>query len=321
MLQWAPPSAHLSDLEDFDIKISENDFRYEVLLSDKVKERKFKSIYNGPHLSCRIQDLKPAHEYCVCLQVHLDEIQGSATDLVNIITPPCEPDQPRPPKLFNQSRNSLQLRWNTPNDNGSPILYYILEYDEGNKDEFVEFYRGKGKSFTLNKLQSATLYRFRLAACNAEGLSPYSEIIAYRTYDNPPPQPHPPYLVEARVNSLHLTWDHVPKGEEYILQMNDLETKYGFMNVFHGRDNQCVCRNLNRVSDYSFRLRAKNDDGISPWSEEVVFQTLPDKPSRPSKPVVKGRIHAHSFRLRWEPPNDTGGTEINGYFLEMNSGK
>lgn len=322
LLQWAPPNAQLSGLEDIDdINISETDLRYEVLLSDKGKERKFKSIYNGPHLSCRIQDLKPCHEYYVCLQVHLDEMQGSATEPAIFTTPPCEPDQPRPPKLFHQSRNSLQLRWNTPNDNGSHILYYILEYDEGGSDNFIEFYRGKGKTYTLNKLQSATQYRFRMAAYNEMGCSLYSEIIGYRTLDNPPVQPHPPYLIESRVNSLHLSWNQGPKGEEFILQMNDPETKYGFMNVYHGKENYYVCRSLTRFSDYIFRLRAKNDDGFSPWSDEVSFKTLPDKPSRPSKPVVKGRIHAHSFKLRWEPPNDTGGTEINGYILEINSGK
>lgn len=322
LLQWAPPSAQLSELEDIDdINISENDLRYEVLLSDKVKEMKFKSIYNGPHLSCRIQDLKPCHEYYVCLQVHLDEMQGSATDPVIFITPPCEPDQPRPPKLFHQNKNSLHLRWNTPNDNGSHILYYILEYDDGDSDNFVEFYRGKGKNFALNKLKSATLYRFRMAAYNEVGRSLYSETVGYRTLDNPPTQPYPPDLVKRTVNALHLAWKQGTKGEEFILQMNNLENKYGFMNVYHGRENYYECRGLNRFSDYSFRLRAKNDDGFSPWSNEVTFRTLPDKPARPSKPVVKGRIHADSFKLRWESPNDTGGTEINGYILEMNSGK
>lgn len=247
-------------------------------------------------------------------------MQGSATDPVIFVTPPCEPDQPRPPKLFHQSRNSLQLRWNTPNDNGSPILCYVLEYDGRGNDNFIEFYRGKGKNFTLNKLQSATLYRFRMTACNEVGRSPFSEIVGFRTLDNPPTQPLPPYMVESRVNSVHLTWNQGSKGEEFTLQMNDPETKYGFMNVYHGRDNFYVCGGLNRFSDYIFRLRAKNDDGFSSWSDEVSFRTLSDKPSRPSKPVVKGRIHAHSFKLRWEPPNDTGGTEINGYILEMNSG-
>lgn len=71
LLQWAPPLrlSEASSNDSHELDISENDLRYEVLLSDKSKEMKFKSIYNGPSLSCRIQDLRPGQEYSVCLQV------------------------------------------------------------------------------------------------------------------------------------------------------------------------------------------------------------------------------------------------------------
>ncbi|KAG5900612.1 hypothetical protein JTB14_017464 [Gonioctena quinquepunctata] len=329
LLQWAAP-VRLSESasnDSHDIDISESDLRYEVLLSDKSKEMKFKSIYSGPSLSCRIRDLKPGQEYSVCLQVHLDELQGSAnelqgsaTDPVKFITPPCQPDQPQPPKLIHRTKNSLQLRWNAVSDNGAPILHYILEYDEGKGGDFVEFYKGRSKTHTLQRLLPATLYTFRLAAVNEVGTSLFSDCIAYNTYDNPPAQPSAPTLVDASVQSLHLQWHQRPKDDEFILQMNDVQTKYGFLNVYLGAENQHICRGLTQCSNYSFRLRSKNDGGISPWSEEVTYCTLPDKPSRPSKPIVKGRIHAHSFKLKWEPPSDTGGSEITRYILEVNSG-
>lgn len=322
LLQWAPPSrlSESASNDSHEVDISESDLRYEVLLSDKSKEMKFKSIYSGASLSCRIRDLKPGQEYSVCLQVHLDEIQGSATDPIKFVTPPCEPDQPQPPKLLNRTKNSLQLRWNAANDNGSHIINYVLEYDDGKGGEFVEFFKGKGKMHTLQKLQPATAYQFRLAVINGVGKSLFSDPITYCTFDNPPTQPSPPTLVEATVQSLHLQWNRRPKDDEFILQMNDPSTKHGHLNVYNGRDNFHICRELNCFSDYSFRLRAKNNDGLSPWSEEVTYRTIPDRPARPSKPVVKGRIHAHSFKLKWEPPSDTGGAEITRYILEVNSG-
>ncbi|XP_018563239.1 fibronectin type-III domain-containing protein 3A isoform X4 [Anoplophora glabripennis] len=321
LLQWAPPIrlSESASNDSHEIDISESDLRYEVLLSDKSKEMKFKSIYSGASLSCRIQDLKPGQEYSVCLQVHLDELQGSATDPIKFITPPCEPDQPQSPKLIHRTKNSLQLRWNAVNDNGSHILHYILEYDDG-RGEFVEFYKGRGKTHTLQKLLPATSYNFRLAVVNEVGKSLYSDPISYSTYDNPPTQPNPPALIEATVQSLHLQWNRRPKDDEFVLQMNDPKTKYGHMTVYNGRENYHICRGLTCFSDYTFRLRARNDDGISPWSEEVTYRTLPDRPARPSKPIVKGRIHAHSFKLKWEPPSDTGGAEITRYILEVNSG-
>ncbi|CAG9863441.1 unnamed protein product [Phyllotreta striolata] len=322
LLQWAPP-VRLSESasnDSHDIDISESDLRYEVLLSDKSKEMKFKCIYSGASLSCRIQDLKPGQEYSVCLQVYLDEIQGSATDPVKFVTPACEPDQPQPPKLLSRTKNSLQLRWNAVNDNGSHINSYVLEYDEGKGGDFVEFYRGRSKTHSLQKLLPATAYTFRLAAVNEVGKSSYSDSIAYSTFDNPPAQPGPPALQEAHVHSLQLLWPKRPKDDEFVLQMNDTENKYGFLNVYLGGENRHVCRGLRECGSYAFRLRAKNENGTSPWSDEVTYSTLPDKPSRPSKPLVKGRIHAHSFKLKWEPPNYTGGSDITMYILEVNSG-
>ncbi|XP_074025374.1 miles to go isoform X2 [Leptinotarsa decemlineata] len=329
LLQWAPP-VRLSESASNDgheNDISESDLRYEVLLSDKSKEMKFKSIYSGPSMSCRIRDLKPGQEYSVCLQVHLDELQssaidlqGSATDPIKFVTPPCEPDQPQPPKLVNRTKNSLQLKWTAGVDNGSPILHYVLEYDEGKGGDFVEFYRGRSRTHTLQKLQPATLYTFRLASVNEVGTSIYSDCVAYNTTEMVPTQPHPPTLVEAGVQSLQLQWQKRPRDDEFVLQMNDDQTKYGYITIYLGPEDQHIRRGLQHSSSYSFRLRAKNDGGLSPWSEEVSFCTLPDRPSRPSKPVVKGRIHAHSFKLKWDPPNDTGGVEILRYILEVNSG-
>lgn len=290
LLQWRPPVRLLeSASKDSQIDIQESDLRYEVLLSDKSKEMRFKSIYSGTSLSCRIQDLKPGVDYAICLQVHLEDLEGFATDPIKFSTPPCEPDQPQPPKLLHRSKNSLQLKWNSVNDNGSQILYYVLEYDEGKDGEFLEFYRGRGKTHTLQKLQPATTYKFRIAAVNDIGKSLYSDCITYSTFDNPPVQPHAPSLVEAGVQSLHLQWERRPKDDEFILQINDIETKYGFLNVYHGKDNAYICNDLRRFTDYVFRLRTKNDDGSSPWSEEVTYRTLPDRPSRPSKPIVKGK--------------------------------
>lgn len=68
------------------------------------------------------------------------------------------------------------------------------------------------------------------------------------------------------------------------------------------------------------QLRAQNDEGSSRWSEEVTYKTLPSRPAPPSRPSVKGRVHAHSFKVKWEPPNDRGGADITDYLLEMNSG-
>lgn len=50
------------------------------------------------------------------------------------------------------------------------------------------------------------------------------------------------------------------------------------------------------------------------------MSTTADRPAAPARPSVKGRIQAHSFRVRWDSPMDNGGAPISQYSLELDSG-
>uniref|UniRef100_A0A182NED3 Fibronectin type-III domain-containing protein n=1 Tax=Anopheles dirus TaxID=7168 RepID=A0A182NED3_9DIPT len=306
------------------------DLRYEVLLSDHGKENKYKSIFKGSSLSCKVQDLRPGQEYTVRLQVYLDQLHGTPTEPTVFNTPACEPDVPAAPKLIVRTKNSLQLRWTAPADNGSHIIHYVLECDNGKGShqqqqhqhlayEFVEVCKSKSKQFTVNKLQPSTYYVFRLSAVNEYGRSGYSDLARFGTVGNAPAQPSPPTLRQATATTLKLAWQRRSPCEEYTLQMND-DQGYGFRNIYNGMDTLYECSGLRRASTFQFRLRAENDNGRGPWSEEVVFRTLPTCPGRPAKPQVKGKIHANGFKVKWDPPHDTGGAEIALYHLEISSG-
>lgn len=74
LLQWASPTTSLppsssSSASGENVVINPRDLRYEVLLSDRGKEGKYKIIFKGQSMSCRIRDLRPGQEYSVCLQV------------------------------------------------------------------------------------------------------------------------------------------------------------------------------------------------------------------------------------------------------------
>lgn len=314
LLHWTAPSSTEN------VVLNSRDLQYDVLLSDRGKEGKYKVIFKGQSLSCRIRDLRPGQEYYVRLQVHFQELNGSASEATVFTTPPCEPDQPLRPKLLARTKNTLQLRWNAPNDNGSHIQHYVLEYDDGKGKDFVEVGRIKSKQFTVQKLLPSTWYTFRLAAVNDCGKSVYSETVMYRTGGNPPPQPAPPTLQNATSSALYLTWLRQSQDEEYVLQINDNDSGHGFLPAYTGRDMFYECQNLRRASSFQFRLRAENESGQSQFSDEVTFQTLPERPGRPPKPQVKGKIHANHFRVKWEPPLDRGGADIRLYFVEISSG-
>lgn len=269
------------------------------------------------------------------IKVHYEKLQGSASEPTEFTTPPCEPDQPMPPKLVVRTKNSLHLRWTNPHANGSPIQHYLLEYDEGKTGapassrsarlhagqlHFVEAVKTKGKTYILTKLQPSTTYNFRLAAINEVGSSLYSPICTYSTSGNPPTAPKAPTLQAVTATSLRLIWERRQQDVDFVLQMLDRDSGHGYLNMYNGADCIYECCQLRRATAYQFRLRADNEAGASPWSTEVTYKTAPERPGHPGKPQVKGKIHGTYFKARWDPPSDRGGAEILRYFLEICSG-
>lgn len=316
LITWeAPPAPTENALNN----LNTNDIRYEILLGDRGKDGKYKSIFRGTNLSCRIQDLRAGQEYHVCLAAHLDTVHGETTDPVLFKTPAREPDTPATPKVLAKTKNSLQLRWNAPTDNGSHIIHYILEMSSDADREFTELCKTKGKQFAVQKLTPATWYTFRLAAVNECGRSEYSEPVSYVTDGYPPPQPLPPKLHNVTTSSITLLWHRRREDGDFILQMSN-QGAQGYMNVYYGPEIIYECTRLQRATAYQFRLGSKTDAGQSPWSEEITISTLPEQPGRPSKPQVKGKIHAYNFKVKWDPPHDCGGAEIKMYHLEISSG-
>lgn len=172
----------------------------------------------------------------------------------------------------------------------------------------------------MSRLQPSTFYRFRLFAVNEHGKSGYSDVISLSTSGNPPTQPQAPILQNATSSTLRLSWSRRATNEEFSLQMNDRDSGHGYLAMYTGRDTVYECTGLRRASMFFFRLRADNEGGHSPWSDEISFHTLPERPGRPGKPQIKGKIHSNYFKTKWDPPTDSGGVDVSLYHLEISSG-
>lgn len=68
LIQWSAPASE-------GLASHTRDLQYNVLLSDRGKEAKYKVIFKGKSLSCRIRDLRPGQEYYVCLQVNRKRLE------------------------------------------------------------------------------------------------------------------------------------------------------------------------------------------------------------------------------------------------------
>ncbi|XP_070212952.1 fibronectin type-III domain-containing protein 3a-like [Littorina saxatilis] len=318
LIQLSPPEYDAPEL-DLDLQ----DCKYELLLSDKGREAKYKTVFCGDATEITLKDLKPSLEYHLKVSALLsDELKGALTEPVSFRTQSCEPERPQPPKLMNKTKTSLMLKWNATCENGSKISTYSLEYDQGQgENSFVEIYNGLNRQYRVTRLNASTRYLFRLAAINSMGKSSWSETVPIFTSGSVPSVPDPPMLSEQFVYGLTISWIKRPNEDEFLLQMEDEATGHGFMPVYNGPNLSYSLKHLRRNTEYKFRLSAKNDEGPSKWSDAVTFKTQPDKPAPPCKPQIKGKVLSHAFRITWEPPTDDGGADINKYIVELDDGQ
>ncbi|XP_028923415.1 fibronectin type-III domain-containing protein 3A-like [Ornithorhynchus anatinus] len=295
---------------------------FEVALSVSGKNGKFKSVYVGEEVTVTLPDLRPATDYHVRVSATCSSVKESASELVSFTTESCEPDPPAPPRLVSRTKNSLSLQWKTPNDNGSKVTNFLLEWDEGVPGTFKECYFGHLKQHKLSRLTPSTKYSFRLAAKNDFGQSGFGETALYYTAGSVPPPPAAPRVVRAGTTYLSLEWSRpgavtADEALSYTLDVEEEGTGYGFQPRHNGEELSCTLKNLRRCTLYRLRVFAHNNEGKSGPSEVTECTTCPERPGPPARPTVRGKIHAHSVKVTWDPPRDDGGAEISKYVLEI----
>lgn len=86
----------------------------------------------------------------------------------------------------------------------------------------------------------------------------------------------------------------------------------------NGRDTELDVKGLQEGHEYSFRVKAINDEGESePLESEhsIIAKNPYDVPGKPGVPEIED-WNEHEVHLKWSAPKNTGGAPITGYIIE-----
>uniref|UniRef100_A0A3Q2R3F5 Titin n=1 Tax=Fundulus heteroclitus TaxID=8078 RepID=A0A3Q2R3F5_FUNHE len=308
--------------------------------SDKIR---FRTTDNKTAVTVRGAKKENAGQYTLVLD---NRVVKNYFD-INVITlgPPTAPSGPI--RFDEIKAQSIIISWDEPKeDGGGEITCYSVEKRETSQANWKMVCSSVVRTtFKIPNLVKGTQYQFRVRAENKYGVSESlcsPEVIAQHQY-KPPGPPGKPVAFNVTSDGMTIKWDapgfdggspilgyHVEKKDRNSLLWQKVNST-----LISNKEYRII--GLLEGLEYSFRVYAENNAGLSPVSEQskhalaispvgkfnlFVFVLLcpsavPDAPGTPDATHVTG----NSITMCWTRPRSDGGNEIKHYILERREKK
>lgn len=237
-----------------------------------------------------------------------------------------EPSKPNNVELVDWDKDHADLKWLKPdNDGGAPITGYVIEYKEKFGKEWVTGVEipGDQLSGTVPGLKENSTYEFRVRAINKAGPGEPSDvtkpIIAKCRFVKP-------FIIGNDMNSIIIKKGQTIKydvkfgGEpepeaQWFLDKKDVkqDAEERITIDKYEKNTVITVRRSTRADSGKYRLVLTNSSGTCEGIAEVIVL---DKPTPPKGPLKIEEIRADHVKIKWQRPEDLGGTELTGYVLE-----
>ncbi|XP_044283144.1 fibronectin type-III domain-containing protein 3A isoform X1 [Varanus komodoensis] len=247
-----------------------------------------------------------------------DTESRKSEDLLSFSKPTISEIQARSAVLSWSSPVALQNE-ETHNPTPTTFTFDVAISNSGKNGKFKSVYVGEDTTFILPDLRPATDYHVRVSASSSSTKEVVSELASFTTESCEPDPPAAPKVVNKTKNSLNLQWkstnDNGSKVTNYLLEWDEGKNDT-FKECYYGHLKQHKVTKLTPSTKYTFRLAAKNDIGMSGFSETLVCYTIGIVPPPPLPPRLT-EAGVTWLSLKWSPPSGISADDSLTYILEM----
>ncbi|NXL97446.1 MYOM3 protein, partial [Tyrannus savana] len=231
---------------------------------------------------------------------------------------------------FRDTKTSVFLQWDKPQDGLEPLGYYIYCRETGTEEwQTVNNKPVACNEFTVPGLQPGKEYVFCVKSVSEAGLSessPPTDPIVVRPAIACPSAPRGFVLLHCGKTTMTIGWK-APKRKGgtkilgYFLDQHDSsERDWHGVNVQPIPQRVCTVSSLEQGHLYQFRARAVNLAGVGEVSEPSdLFRCEEWTMPQPGPPydVRCTEVRDSSLQLHWEAPLYTGAAPVTGYYVDM----
>ena len=230
------------------------------------------------------ENVQEANEYRVSMCAVNSAGTGPFSSAVVVVT---EEDIPSaaPVGVFGAGGNIyIVILWRPPPflDLNGVIIQYELSFFGRTVDRTKYTITSMVTSTIISGLHEGETYHIKVRAYTSKGPGPYSNIVAVNTLESPPSAP-PTNVTLTTISSTRIlvTWEEPPLADK-----NGVVTSYDIsISPSDGQHIQVEAslrtytfRNLNHLTDYSVRVRARTLPGPGPYCDPVTVTTMGKPP-------------------------------------------
>ncbi|EDW50927.1 GM26811 [Drosophila sechellia] len=275
-----------------------------------------------------IKGLDPNHRYQFRVKAVNEEGESEPLETESAITAKNPFDVSAPPglpELEDWDEHHVKLKWEPPiRDGGSPITNYIIEVMDKDSGEFVKAVETDSPvcKGVVKKLEEGQQYKFRVRAVNKAGPSDPSEQTNWHVAKPRFLKPHidrmnlKPVIVKTGLSislDINIRGEPAPKVEWFFNKLSVTSDEHSVKIDNVDYNTKFFVMRAQRSQSGKYTIKATNEVGEDEAELEV---TVLGKPGKPKGPLQVNDITKHSCKLKWEKPDDDGGSPIDYYEIE-----